>query len=83
MAAPLPTAKQSVSLSAPGIRVSRIRRDPPPKVKEITLEEQRDRDRRAAFVGIIVFALAIFVAVLAIGNLSGHSPRDQQINVML
>ncbi len=81
MAAPLPTAKQSVDLGAPGKVGSRIRRDPPPVVKEISLAEQRDRDTRAAFVGVIVFALAIFVIILGLGAIGGWTPSKYTWNV--
>ena len=66
MARPLKTGKQTVDLAAPAVRVSRIRRDPPPVVKEISIHERNERDRRLAIVGILIFAVALFVAVIGI-----------------
>ena len=80
MAHPTPTAKQSVNLASAGPRVSRIRRDPPPVVKEkvVDLEEQ---DQWTVVVGVLAFALAIFVIVLAFGSYSAWSPREYTIEV--
>ena len=77
MASPLKTGKKTVDLASSGVRVSRIRRDPPPpKVKELTLEERNERDRRNGIIGIIVFALAMFVIALGFSRVAGWSMGD-------
>ena len=81
MAAPLKTGKQTVDLAAPVVRVSRIRRDPPPKVKELTREQLREREAWMVAVGVIVFGLAIFVITMAVGRYAGWTPRDYTIVV--
>ena len=81
MASPLKSAKQSVDLAAPVVRVSRIRRDPPPVVKEVTVQEIREREAWTVVVGIGVFALAIFVILVAFSSWAGWSPRDYTLNV--
>ena len=67
MAQHLPTRKSTVDLSkSGGVRVSRIRRDPPPApAKLLTREELRRREARAIAVGSIVFALSLFVVLMA------------------
>ena len=81
MAAPLKSAKQSVDLARPVVRVSRIRRNPPPVVKELSLEDIRERDRRNAIVGVIVFALAIFVILIGFSAAAGWTPRQYTLNI--
>lgn len=76
MAAPLPTRKQSVDLASPAVRGSRIRRDPPPKVKEAIVLDPEDRDRREVVLGVVIFALALFVIVAAVASYNGWSPRQ-------
>lgn len=82
MAAPLPTAKQSVSLASSGAdsaklgRVSRIRRDPPPKVKEVTIAERDERDARVVVIGVVAFTLALTIIMVALASYSGWSPRQ-------
>ena len=80
MAAPLPTGKQSVNLAG-GVRVSRIRRDPPPVAKKASEREQDDRDETAVIVGVIAFALAIFVIILAFSSYHGWSPGQYTVNL--
>lgn len=85
MARPHPTAKPTVNLAsnpAPGgPRVSRIRRDPPPaKVEKIEVDPD-ERDQWAVIVGILTFALAIAVIVIALGRYSDWSPRAYSIEV--
>jgi len=77
MASPLGTGKQSVNLArsnaprgAPG---SRIRRDPPPVVKQLAVIDPEERDRRMVIVGVVTFAVAILVVTLALGNAGGWS----------
>ena len=81
MASPLKTTKQSVNLASDGPRVSKIRRDPPRKVKEKLVIPANERDQSDVIVGVIVFALAIFVIILAIGSYYGWSPRDYTLEV--
>jgi hypothetical protein len=76
MARPLASGKKTVDLAAPRVRASRIRRDPPPKVKEISLEERNERDRRNSVIGIIAFALAIFIITLGVASWIGWSPAQ-------
>ena len=81
MARPLASAKQSVDLAAPVVRVSRIRRDPPPVVKEITVQEIREREAWTVVLGIGLFALAIFVILIAFSSWAGWSPRQITLDV--
>ena len=71
MTRPQPSGKQSVNLASPPMRVSRIRRDPPPRVKEVTVEEVKDHDRRNAVIGVLAFALAIFIITLGFSDYFG------------
>lgn len=81
MAHPLPTAKQSVDLASSGPAVSRIRRDPPPAVKEIAAVDIEEREGWAIVVGVVSFALALFVVVLAISNAAGWTPSQYSVNI--
>jgi hypothetical protein len=81
MASPLKAGKKTVDLAGKGVRVSKIRRDPPPKVKELSIEDRDDRDRRLAFIGVITFALAIVVLVIAFGSWAGWSPSQYTVRV--
>ena len=81
MAAPLRTAKQSVNLTAP-MRVSRIRHDPPP-VKKVDVRTRNERDTRNGIIGVIVFALAIGIILLAVGSYAGWSPSQYTIRLSL
>ena len=80
MARPLPTSKQSVDLASSGVRVSRIRRDPPPKVKEKDVDAE-DREQWEVLIGVVVVALAIFVIIFAFGNQSIRVPGEYTIEV--
>ncbi len=80
MANPLPTAKQSVDM-AQGVRVSRIRRDPPPVLKAVKDVDHDGREARVVIVGMISFALAIFIIVLAFSSYAGWSPANYTANV--
>ena len=88
MARPHPTGKQSVNLApnlasnpaSSGPRVSRIRRDPPPAVKEKVVDPEED-EQWTVVVGVLVFALAIFVIILAFGNYFGSSAGGSAIEV--
>jgi hypothetical protein len=81
MARPLPSGKPTVSLATNGPRVSRIRRDPPPKAPEIVVAERNERDARMVAIGIITFALALAVIGIAIMSWVGWSPRNYRLDV--
>jgi len=83
MASPLPTRKTSVDLAAPVTRGSRIRRDPPPPVKQVSTAEIKERDARDIVIGIVTVALALFVILIALSNAGGWSPRQYNIHVRL
>ena len=76
MARPIASKKQTVPLASAPVRVSRIRRDPPPKAKAEAAVDTEERERWAVTVGVLAFALSIFVIVLAAGSYSGWSPTD-------
>jgi hypothetical protein len=84
MALPLHSGKQAVDLASgvgsSGPRVSRIRRDPPPPVKE-TLVDIEESDETIVFVGVLAFALAIFFLVVAFGVYSAWSPSEYTIEM--
>lgn len=75
MATPLKSGKQSVNLASPP-RVSKIRRDPPPKLKEIVIRDRDEHNRRMAAIGIAAFTLALMIIILGIAAYTGHSPRE-------
>ena len=81
MASPLASGKQTVNLASKGVPGSRIRRDPPPKVKEIVVRDPKERDRRDVLIGILVFTLALFVIMLAFSAWSGWTPRSYTVEV--
>ncbi|HEU4499193.1 MAG TPA: hypothetical protein VFR60_07625 [Sphingomicrobium sp.] len=83
MARPLPTGKQTVNLASGEVRVSKIRRDPPPAEKPKALRHPDEVNRSAVIVGVVAFALAIFVIILAVGSYNGWSPRQYTIDVKL
>jgi hypothetical protein len=81
MASPSKTSKPTVNLAEPAVRVSRIRRDPPPKLKAISIEERNERDRRMAMIGVAAFTLAIMVIIFAVSNWAGWSLRQYTLNI--
>ena len=85
MARPHPSAKPTVdlasSLTSPGPRVSRIRRDPPPAVKKEVVVDVEEREQWAVILGVGTFALAIFVIVIAFGIYFGWSPAQYTLEV--
>lgn len=84
MAAPLPTTKKAVDLAGSGgVRVSRIRRDPPPAAKEknLTRAELREREAWAMAIGITALTVALFVILLAFSRWAGWSMSDYVIVV--
>ncbi|MEO6581408.1 MAG: hypothetical protein ABIN68_01205 [Sphingomicrobium sp.] len=67
--------------SAP--RPSRIRRDPPPTpatTKELFVDAE-EREQWAVIVGVVAFALAIFVIVIAFGVYSSWSPSEYTVEM--
>ena len=81
MASPLPTGKKSVNLSAP-VRGSRIRRDPPP-VKKVVVRDPEVRETRMVVIGVVGFAIALFIVALAASAYSGWSPGDYSVHANL
>ena len=81
MARQLATGKQSVNLASSGPRVSRIRRDPPPAEKAKVVLDPDERDQWNVTVGILAFALAIFVITLAVAAYAGWTPRQYTVQV--
>ena len=81
MARPLPTGKQTVNLASGEVRVSKIRRDPPPPVKPKALRHPDEVNRSAVIVGVLAFALAIFVIIIAVGSYNGWSPRKYTVDI--
>jgi hypothetical protein len=80
MASPLPTRKQSVDLGSGEVRVSRIRRDPPPRPEKP--KELRHPDvvnRSAVVVGVLVFAVALIVILFAFTIFSGYDWSPKQV----
>lgn len=80
MAAPLKSGKQAVNLASGEVRVSRIRRDPPPKVKEKVVDREQ-RDRWDAVVGVIAITIAILVLVYAVSSYNGWTLRDYTVEI--
>jgi hypothetical protein len=81
MASPLATGKQTVNLASKGVPGSRIRRDPPPKVKEVPLRDPEERDRRDAVIGILIFALALVVIIIGVSSFAGWTPRSYTVEL--
>ena len=81
MTRPLSTGKKSVTLTSPEGRVSKIRRDPPPAVKELVVRDRDERDTWMVVIGIVTFALALFIIILAFASYSGWSPRQYTVQV--
>lgn len=81
MARPLASGKQSVNLAASGVRVSRIRRNPPPPAKKVDPRDREERERSDMVVGVLAFTLALFAIALAAVAWSGWSPREYTLVV--
>lgn len=81
MASPLKTGKKSVDLAAPSAPGSRIRRDPPPAVKELVVRDPHERDTRMVVIGVVTFALALFVILIGFSNAYGWSPSQYTIQI--
>ena len=80
MANPFSISKQAVDLAAPVVRVSRIRRDPPPRVKVLGPVDIKEREARTIIIGIVSFAIAMFIVLIAANNAAGWSPRQGTLN---
>lgn len=84
MAAPLnSSSKRTVDLSAPVVRGSRIRRNPPPAAKKEPVIDREDREKLSATFGVIAIALAIVAVILGIGIYAGWSPREVELHIRL
>ena len=83
MAQPLNSAKQTVDLSAPGSRGSRIRREPPPKVKEIPIRDREERERLVVILGVVAFACALAALLVGIASAAGWSPSAYDVHIEL
>lgn len=87
MASPHPTGKQSVDLASsqspgsPTPRPSRIRRDPPPAAKKEIVLDPEEREQWVVVVGILTFALAIFVITVAFASYAGWSPSQYTVEM--
>ncbi|MBA3666742.1 MAG: hypothetical protein H0W65_03340 [Sphingomonas sp.] len=81
MASPFQTRKKAVDLAAPVSRGSRIRRDPPPPVKEIAPGEIEERDAQTIVIGIVTFALAFVIILFGFGQAAGWSPSQYTIEI--
>ena len=80
MSSPLKSGKSTVNLASGEVRVSRIRRDPPPKVKEKIVDRQ-DRDRWDAVIGVTAVTIAILVIIYAVGSYNGWSLRQYTVEM--
>jgi hypothetical protein len=81
VAAPLHSGKASVNLAAAkGAPGSRIRRDPPPKPRKTVVPDRNEQDRREVPIGIIVFTLALVIAIVGLASF-GWSPRQVTLEV--
>ena len=81
MAAPLGTGKKSVNLASAPVPGSRIRRDPPPVVKAVPVRDIDEHDRRNAVIGVITFAMALFVILIGFGSVRGCSPQEYTVEL--
>ncbi|GAA3997470.1 hypothetical protein GCM10022211_03560 [Sphingomonas humi] len=77
----MPSAKKAVDLAGGPRKVgSRIRRAPPPKPeKRLTAAELRERERTVVVGGILLFAVALCVIMVAAGQWGGWSPSHVQL----
>jgi hypothetical protein len=79
MASPLQSGKQAVDLAAPAVRVSKIRRDPPPKLKEIVIRDRDEHNRRMAMIGVAAFTIALMIILFAVSVWAGWTPRQYHL----
>lgn len=84
MAAPLNKGKQSVDLAAPGSRVSRIRRDPPPaRSVKLSIAERDELNQRVVVIGVLAFALALVIIIVGVSTALGWSPSEHEVHLEL
>ena len=81
MASPSPRAKKTVDMAAPALRVSRIRRDPPPPERKVTAGEVRESEAWSVVLGIGLMALALLVILVALNNAAGWSPSQYTVYI--
>ena len=81
MASPLASGKQSVNLASSGVPGSRIRRDPPPAVKELVVPDVEQREWRTVIIGILSVTIALIIILIGISSISGWTPRDYIVQV--
>ena len=81
MAAPLQTGKQTVDLAAGAARGSRIRRDPPPALKQTVVPDRDERDQRVVVIGVLAFALALVIVIIGLSSAFGWSPRQYTLEM--
>ena len=81
MARPLKTGKQAIDLAAKAAPGSLIRREPPPVVKQTVVPDRDEVDRRAAAIGIAVFAIAILVILFGLSSWAGWTPTEYTIRI--
>jgi hypothetical protein len=82
MAAPLKSRKQTVNMAGP-VRVSRIRRDPPPIAKKVIERSPDERDTRVVVIGVIAFGLAIFIITLGFSSYQAAPSAGEPIQLNL
>ena len=83
MAAPLNSSKSTVDLSAPVVRGSRIRRNPPPAAKKEPVLDREDREKLSVTTGVLGVALALVAVILALGIYAGWSPRQYEVHFQM
>ena len=83
MARLLQNGKTRVDLAAPAVRVSRIRRDPVSSAKEPSAADIREQDARGAIIGMIAFALAMFVILVGFMDAADPSTSQPQTPITL
>ena len=81
MARPLKAGKQTVDMAAPAVRGSRIRRDPPPKLKEISIHDRDEHNRRMAMIGVAAFTIALMLILAGVSAWTGWSPRQYVVEM--
>lgn len=81
MASPLKSSKQSVNLARAPVRVSKIRRDPPPPVKKVEVKDPEERDTQTVVLGVVGFAVALVIVMIGISSAYGWSPSDYTIQI--
>ena len=80
MARPIDTAKPSVNLASAGPRGSRIRRDPPPVVKQ-KIVDPAESDQWTVLVGVVAFAFAFVIIIFAFSSTSFRSSEGHAIEL--